>query len=206
MKVKQLLPYIGLALVFWFVLFFPLLKIEANFWLLMSIFDVVLLASILPFMKDIKQDICFNWQNIVLGVLLSAVLWFVFFVGDKLSCLILPFADKQINAVYDIKAGYDTNIVALLLFLLIGPTEELFWRGFVQRQLSKQYSSNKAMLLTIVFYTLIHISSLNFMLICSALVAGAFWGVIYRLFPKYLLACIVSHAIWDACVFVVFPI
>ncbi len=206
MKIKKLLPYIGLAFVFWFILFFPAINGHTNFWLLMAIFDAVLLLAILPFRKDIAKDIHLNWPNVVLAVLLAVVLWLVFFVGDKVSCFLLPFADEQIGAVYDIKSGSNANIIALLLFLLIGPTEELFWRGFIQNQLSKQYSPNKAMILTIVFYTLIHISSLNFMLIMSALVAGAFWGVVYRLFPKYLLACVISHALWDACVFIVFPI
>ena len=44
------------------------------------------------------------------------------------------------------------------------------------------------------------------MLVMAALVAGFVWGLLYRLRPDWLPALIISHAVWDACVFVVFPI
>jgi hypothetical protein len=40
----------------------------------------------------------------------------------------------------------------------------------------------------------------------AALVAGGVWGLIYRFCPKALPALVVSHAIWDALVFVIIPI
>ena len=63
-----------------------------------------------------------------------------------------------------------------------------------------------AMLMTAIVYALVHIWSFNFMLVMAALVAGAFWGLIYRLRPSLLPALIVSHAVWDALVFVILPI
>jgi hypothetical protein len=44
------------------------------------------------------------------------------------------------------------------------------------------------------------------MLTMAALVAGAAWGLLYRLFPKYFAAIIISHALWDVAVFIWFPI
>ena len=45
------------------------------------------------------------------------------------------------------------------------------------------------------------------MIPCSpALVAGGVWGLLYRLRPSLLPALIVSHAVWDALVFVILPI
>jgi membrane protease YdiL (CAAX protease family) len=44
------------------------------------------------------------------------------------------------------------------------------------------------------------------MLIMAAFVCGLVWGLVYRLWPKQLFALIVSHAVWDALVFVVWPI
>jgi len=40
----------------------------------------------------------------------------------------------------------------------------------------------------------------------AALVVGGIWGLAYRLYPHKLGALIVSHAVWDVAVFVVFPI
>jgi len=52
---------------------------------------------------------------------------------------------------------------------------------------------------------LVHIWSFNFMLIMSALVCGIFWGLLYK-YNKNLVTLIVSHALWDVSVFVLFPI
>lgn len=99
----------------------------------------------------------------------------------------------------------DWTIAALLLFI-IGPAEEFFWRGFVQGSLQQNRGGIKAFILTTIIYTLIHIWSFNFMLIMAALVAGFIWGILYLWRPQWLPALIISHAIWDACVFVIFPI
>ncbi|MDY6373749.1 MAG: CPBP family intramembrane glutamic endopeptidase, partial [Bacteroidales bacterium] len=83
---------------------------------------------------------------------------------------------------------------------------EIFWRGFVQKNLSDFYSDNVGFILTLLFYTAIHIPSGNFMLIMAAMVAGGFWGLIYRIWPQSFTALVVSHALWDTAAFVVFPI
>jgi membrane protease YdiL (CAAX protease family) len=59
---------------------------------------------------------------------------------------------------------------------------------------------------TTAIYAFVHIWSLNFMLIVAAAVAGGVWGLLYRLFPERLWALVISHAVWDAAVFVLFPI
>ena len=57
-----------------------------------------------------------------------------------------------------------------------------------------------------LLYALVHVSSCNFMLIMAALVAGVVWGGLYRFFPDRFSAIVVSHAVWDAAVFLWFPI
>lgn len=69
-----------------------------------------------------------------------------------------------------------------LLLVLIGPAEEFFWRGYVQKTMSEKMGAN------------------------AALVAGGVWGLIYRIKPSLLPALIISHALWDALVFVILPI
>ena len=44
------------------------------------------------------------------------------------------------------------------------------------------------------------------MLVMAALIVGAIWGLAYRLYPQKLGTLIVSHAVWDVAVFVLFPI
>ena len=148
----------------------------------------------------------FSIRQLLLGIALAAALWGVFWVGDKLSSLMFGFARGQVDSIYGMKTGIQPWIIALLLLFIIGPAEELFWRGFVQQQLSSHWGENWGFVVTTAIYTLIHLWSFNFMLIIAALVCGIVWGGLYRLQPKWLPALVVSHAVWDACVFVVFPI
>ena len=101
-------------------------------------------------------------------------------------------------------------LVFRLLLFLIGPAEEFFWRGYVQRTLGKllpgEHASDHAFLLTAAVYALVHVWSFNFMLVMAALTAGLVWGLVYRLRPAWLPALVVSHAVWDALVFIIIPI
>jgi membrane protease YdiL (CAAX protease family) len=144
------------------------------------------------------------------GIALALALWGIFWVGDKLSSMMFDFARPEVDAVYSMKNGIPQWSIAALLLVLIGPAEELFWRGYVQRTFSRIFKGRQArfaaFLVTTVIYALVHVWSFNFMLVMAALVAGAVWGFVYMLCPKALPALIVSHALWDALVFVILPI
>ena len=104
------------------------------------------------------------------------------------------------------KEGSSSTLIAIALLLLIGPAEEIFWRGYVQRTLAERWGANKGFIVATAIYTLVHIGSFNFMLIMSAMVCGIAWGLLYRIMPERFTAITLSHALWDAAVFVIFPI
>ena len=133
-------------------------------------------------------------------------LWCVFWVGDKLSSMIFGFARPQVDLIYGIKEGISPYLLSALLLFLIGPAEEIFWRGYVQNSLTELKGGNFALIVTTAVYTLVHVPSLNFMLVMAAMTAGIVWGLLYRFFPERLPAIVVSHCLWDAAVFVWFPI
>lgn len=86
------------------------------------------------------------------------------------------------------------------------PAEEIFWRGYIQKNLSLTWTPDRGFIITILIYSLVHLSKFNFMLIMAAAVAGFVWGLAYRFFPERLGAIIISHALWDCAVFIRFPI
>ena len=178
-----------------------------NFWLSMAVASVVLLLFV--FVGETEHGIPMNpalGYQILLGIGMAAILWGVFWVGDKVSTWMFSFARPQVDAVYGMKGTIPQWMIAVQLLLLTGPAEELFWRGYVQRYFSARWNANIGFIVATTLYTLIHIWSFNFMLIMSALVCGLVWGGLYRFRPQWLPALVVSHAIWDACVFVVLPI
>lgn len=200
---KPLLSSILLAAIFWFLMFFPYLGLNINFWMMMTAASLTLTLLALYFGG--KPDLTFSWRELLSGLGIAVVLWFVFWTGDKLSQLLFDFARPQVDLIYGIKGGTSPTLISLLLLCIIGPGEEIFWRGYVQRRLSARWSPNAGFLLATAAYTLIHIPSLNFMLVMAALVCGVIWGGLFRLFPKHFTAIVVSHALWDAAAFVWFP-
>lgn len=140
------------------------------------------------------------------GFLIAFVLWWAFWIGDKVSAWLFGFARPQVELIYGMKSGTSPVVIALLLLFIIGPGEELFWRAFLQRRLMQRWGKNMGFIAATACYTLVHIWSLNFMLVMAALVAGCCWGFLYRLSPRLLPALMISHAVWDVCAFILFPI
>ena len=209
--IARLLTPIVVAAGLWFYMFSPWTAGLTNFWYTMTA-TALILIFMACWMGDLKTPIREGLHGgkplrfFLLGIALAAALWGVFWVGDKLSSLMFGFARGQVDSIYGMKTGIQPWIIALLLLFIIGPAEELFWRGFVQQQLSLHWGENWGFVVATAIYTLIHLWSFNFMLIMAAMVCGIVWGGLYRLQPKWLPALVVSHAVWDACVFVVFPI
>lgn len=196
---------IVVAAVLWFVMFSPWTAPRVNFWYTMTVSAVVLTTLATLSCRAYVTTLRFTPGQMVAGVAIAAVLWAVFWVGDKVSQLMFSFARPEVDMIYGMKTGTDPVVVGLLLLLIIGPAEELFWRGFVQCSLSARWGADAAFAVTLVLYTVIHVWAFNVMLLLAALVVGGCWGLLYRLRPQALPALIVSHAVWDVCAFVLFP-
>lgn len=69
----------------------------------------------------------------------------------------------------------------------------------------KKFGENKGYIFATLLYAGVHIITFNFMLVVAALVCGIYWGWIYKK-EKSLVPIIISHAIWDFTVFVLFPL
>ena len=208
-KEKIIIPIV-IAAVLWFFMFSPWTKGITNFWITMSVSAIVLTSLALHFSSD---DNHFSIERpvfqLLLGIFLAFALWGLFWIGDKLSTMMFSFARPEVDAVYSMKEGLPIWLITTLLLFIIGPAEEFFCRGFIQREMAGLFKKNQRMhafWTTVIVYSLIHIWSMNFMLVMAAFVAGFVWGIIYRFRPQLLPALIVSHALWDVLVFVVFPI
>lgn len=203
---KRLVVAIVTAFVLWFLMFSPLTAGYVNFWLTMSLAAVVLTAMAFAMRgRQIIGSLHFSWKDIGIGVGSAAVLWGVFWLGNYFSNLLFDFADAQVQSVYAIKSGGNQWLIALALLLVIGPAESIFWQGFVQNAIAEKLRFPWIVIVTTLIYSAVHIPSLNFMLIMAALVCGLFWCALYY-YNRNLLTIIVSHALWDVSVFILFPI
>jgi membrane protease YdiL (CAAX protease family) len=193
---------VALAAVLWFVTFY---LTWSNFWIKIS-FSAAILAILSMRLQPLLSDqLQFGPRAIIQGIFSAVLLYVIFWLGKLISTSIFPFASHQIGAIYGKGEGVPLLGIFFLLLLVTGPCEEIFWRGFLQRNLMIRYGELRGWLLATAIYAGVHIWSFNFMLIGAAAVAGAFWGLLYWRW-KSLTPVIISHAIWSAFVFAVVPV
>ena len=200
-KPLPLIATVILATVFWFVTFYLTWSI---FWIKISFSAATLAILSLLLQPNNRKHFKIDIRSIAIGLASAAVLYFIFWAGKLVSEAILPFSGGQIGGIYDKGAGTPMWVIALLLFFVTGPSEELYWRGYLQKNLMLRFGPWQGWLLATAIYAAVHIWSFNFMLIGAAAVAGAFWGAMYWRF-KNLSAVIISHSVWSMVIFAVFP-
>ncbi len=203
---KNVLFSIAVAFVLWTIMFSPLTAPYINFWWAMTASALSLTLLVTLFSPGWWRNIKITSADIFWGVVIAVSLWGVFWLGDKVSQWLFDFARPQVDSIYGMKEGESSLLLTLLMLFIIGPAEEIFWRGYVQRSFSLRWNADWGFLVTTAVYALVHVGSLNFMLTMAALVAGFVWGLLYRFFPERFAAIIISHALWDVAVFVWFPI
>jgi membrane protease YdiL (CAAX protease family) len=207
---RQLVGAAGALAAILFIALFRLRRLgPLDFWAWMALNIVIVVGLGLVvdrgYGKRLKEDIrSSTLRKIALGVASAAVLYAVFAVGRLVALRIFPFAGAGIGHVYALRAGVPVLRIVVLLLFVIGPGEELFWRGFFQERTGATTSRTYGFALTALLYTAVHVASGNIMLVLAAAVCGAFWGWLYLRFRSPILN-IVSHTLWDLLVFVIFP-
>lgn len=181
-----------------------------DFWWWMSANIAILLTGVAVFDGGWREEVIGDFQSrlvqkIWLGLFSAILLYGVFYAGNIASRHLFPFAGSGINDVYKFKTDVAPIRIALLMIFLIGPGEELFWRGFLQRRLQADYGPWYGFLISTAIYSLVHIGSGNPMLVLAAGVCGLFWGFLYLRY-RSLLMNMVSHTIWDVAIFLLFPV
>ena len=146
----------------------------------------------------------FGAREAAIGFGSAGILYIVFQIGDRLTRLILPKGASEIGAIYGLEKLRPRKELAARLALIIGPAEELFWRGLVQARLIEQFGPLPGYVLGTAAYGGAHLVTGNFTLIGAASVAGAFWGGLAALGVP-LEALIISHSFWDVFIFLIAP-
>jgi hypothetical protein len=144
-------------------------------------------------------------RKVLFGLGSAAALYAVFWVGNVLSRMLFPFAGAGIEGVYGFKAGASPVRIVLLMVLVIGPGEELFWRAFLQRRWMRRWGAARGSIAVAILYALVHAAGGNAMLVLAAAVCGLFWGWLYLKTRSALLVA-VSHTLWDLAAFVFLPV
>jgi membrane protease YdiL (CAAX protease family) len=167
------------------LLFLPLFIIQEigpfDFWwwfaLVIFILCVLTFLSDRPYFARLVDDLQKNTLLKILCGLISSILLYGFFYGGNIISLrMFRLAGTGIAQIYQYREGGSTLKIVLFMICIIGPGEELFWRGFIQDKYSKKIGKLPGFLITALLYGSVHIGSLNPMLVTAAFFCGLFWG------------------------------
>jgi membrane protease YdiL (CAAX protease family) len=142
--------------------------------------------------------------HLPVGLLSAATLYVTFQVGDRFARRFVPGGDAQIREIYALRTLRPRGEIATRLAMVVGPAEELFWRGLVEAALMRKFGRWKGAALAAGAYGGVHVTSGNFTLLGAAGVAGAHWCALYAAGAP-LGTLIVSHIAWDIWIFLVQP-
>lgn len=143
-------------------------------------------------------------RHLPLGLASAAILYATFQLGDRFARRFVPGGDREIREIYALRTLRPRAEIASRLAVIIGPAEELFWRGLVQSALMRRLGRWRGAAAASLAYGGVHVVSGNFTLLGAAGVAGAHWAALYAAGVP-LGALIVSHISWDVWIFLVQP-
>jgi hypothetical protein len=165
-------PIVLIGLAFAFVFFgFTFRGPRSRFWQRMT-WTGLTLGSLSLIAEPKLRRTRFGLREAAWGFGSAGILYVIFQIGDRLTRLILPKGGAEIGAIYGLEKLRPRKELATRLAFIIGPAEELFWRGLVQARLMKQFGLLPGYALGTAAYG--EVRYWNFTLIGAA-TAGAFW-------------------------------
>jgi len=188
-----------LAAVLWTIVF---LIRPFDFWAtLASATFILMIIAVIVSRK--KLALHASISLILYGIVTAVLLYGLFYFGFE-ATKSNPIFSQGISQVYGLRSNESHWLIAGLLIFPIGPGEELYWRGLIQRTFAEKKGSNIGLIIASLAYALVHLPTLNPPLILTALIGGLAWGSLYK-YTNSLVPGIVSHVLWDVMIFVLFP-
>ncbi|MGH2454943.1 MAG: CPBP family glutamic-type intramembrane protease [Candidatus Limnocylindria bacterium] len=142
--------------------------------------------------------------EVILGLASAAALYATFQAGDRFARRFVPGGEAQVRDIYALRTLRPRAEIAARLVAVIGPAEELFWRGLVQAGFMRRLGRWRGAAAGAAAYGGVHLVTGNFTLFGAAGIAGAHWAALYALGVP-MGALIVSHAAWDVWIFLLQP-
>ena len=104
---------------------------RARFWDRMTATGIVLGGLALAVDRDTRR-VRIGPREVAVGLASAAGLYGIFRVGDTVAREVMPRGGEEIGDIYALRSLRRKEELAARLGIVIGPAEELFWRGFVQ--------------------------------------------------------------------------
>lgn len=185
-----------------YLLFFFTFQSSATFWYFYT-FTILFLMGVSFFFASLEDEVQ-TLEYLLLGVGYGTITYGIFAASYWLIDW-LPFMSVQ--SIHSFLESYGPSSIwhYLLLFFLIAPAEEIFWRGFVQQYLKKYLPTFYAVLAAATLFALsIGVGGFFYGAI-AGFVVGTLWGLLYE-WKKSMPLLIVTHITALSLLFLILPI
>lgn len=170
----------------------------------------------IPVKKISKKQVM---KEILLGLLLAAGIFFLEIAIRYISAYLTSFlfnasvedlANQEVTSVPGLIPGNIGSLILIivLMFVSIGPSEEILFRGFAQTGFKRTFGKSAAIWITAFYFALFHIYAtifdpvLFFYLFIPYIVISLMLGMIYE-WRGNLIAVIVTHAVYNSIQFII---
>ncbi|MFW9991092.1 MAG: type II CAAX prenyl endopeptidase Rce1 family protein [Candidatus Odinarchaeota archaeon] len=141
------------------------------------------------------------WRSGIWAFMIYFSLWAVHFYG---LVMILTYLD-QLDEIYRLLAP-ENRLFLLISSAIIGPCEEIFWRGYFQQKMEDvQGNPSSALLTSSLLYAFVFISKGNLILFTGLFLAGLIMGFLYKKY-RVIIDSALCHGFLYILVLVVFPL
>ncbi|MHA1847004.1 MAG: lysostaphin resistance A-like protein, partial [Promethearchaeota archaeon] len=99
-------------------------------------------------------------RDILISIIIAfSLVGFQFIISILNDLLWAPFNPPEVNIDADLITNnvFDFMMIAATMLLIIGPTEEFLFRGYMQQGLEANLGERKALLITALFFTIAHV-------------------------------------------------
>lgn len=176
---------------------------RSRFWQRMTATGLVLGSFALVASPDARR-VRIGAREVALGLASAATLHATFQAGDRFARRFVPGGEGEIRDIYALRSLRPRGEIAARLVAVIGPAEELFWRGLVQAALMRLMGRWRGAAAGAAAYGGVHLVTGNVTLFGAAGIAGSYWAALYAA-GMPMGALIVSHAAWDVWIFLIQP-
>jgi len=187
---------IALSFILWYIVF--LTDILSSFWYRVTIASIIL--AVYARMTSSDTPLKLERKDVIGGVGSGLGLYGSFFIGFNVFRFLVEHGAVD---VYLFRTELPLGVPALLL-LVTSFCEEYFWRHYVQTAFDDKQGL-RGVIITSILYASIHIPTMNLPLVAAALIAGLFWGVLYKYTGSFWLV-VFSHIVWTELIFVFLPL
>ncbi|MDE1847010.1 MAG: CPBP family intramembrane metalloprotease [Candidatus Micrarchaeota archaeon] len=142
-------------------------------------------------------------QTILAGIIFAVALYLIFYFGYFASSAM--GLKGSVANVYAMLYSQSNRLLLVVSLAFIGLFEEIYWRGGVQGFASKtKRFSAFPWVISTAYYTAVHLSTLNPILVVAAFVVGLSTSLIANRYG--IISSAISHIIWIEAVVVFLPI